>query len=893
MRSHLAVLAGVGFILASACGDSGGSDGGSGTTGGTTGGSTTGGTTGGTSGGTGADAGNLAAGAACLGNTQCQSGVCDVNGVGNCCLAACDTTNATCGAKSCDNTGACVYPTTNCGASSCSMDVLTQPVCDGHGACALGSPGPCPNNFKCRGASACATNCTITAIDCVTGFFCETDGGVCLAPQATGPCATPEACTTNICGLTGTGNCCTTQCTATADPACDPTGCDATTGACTFPAGNLCGGSACTGNTLTAGACDATGACNTSTAPCANNLLCNPDGIGCLVACAGNADCTSGYYCSQTKCLPQVATGPCTTNSACTSGICGPHGVGHCCTVSCPAADPTCGSKDCDNTGACTFPNNRTACGQPAGCTGSTQTDPTTCDGVGKCQAQGTTDCSPYTCGPTACLATCKDNTSCVTGDFCDTGNRKCCSGLTNNGTITVDATNGSDSTACCGIGTAGACQTLTQAMALIDSAQAQNVTINASVGGAGGDWTSNEIYPVALGWGVELNAPGVFFYDAPGPNGKNRVATFDIKLYSANDTAGYASIVGSAKAPVGIGMDSANDQTDDVSAIQVEDKNKLFIANASVNGSIGNIHSQQAILLVAGATLTVGQDQSAGVTGTVQVGNALGSKATDGYQGIVCATDGVSGCTINDAALVGQSSLIIQGQHQTDLLADDLATINLTSSPVIGVPPKATGFKQCKQKSDGIGNIAVQVSGLSTVTFNNGTIQCIGGAGMQLQATKKGAPTVSIDSSLIQNTETGISALGGTVTVTNSTVNFNYVGVQQSDDGAGNSGSIDLSGGGNTVVCSSNGESSQSAKSPGISVSNASSGALKASNVAWDTSGPDYYDCDYPGFTSCTCNNTSCTVSAGSDGMDAVEDSTNKGGVTTTGNTLSSITCN
>ena len=35
------------------------------------------------------------------------------------------------------------------------------------------------------------------------------------------------------------------------------------------------------------------------------------------------------------------------------------------------------------------------------------------------------------------------------------------------------------------------------------------NVTIDATVSGIGGAWVAPETYPVVLGWGVELNAPG------------------------------------------------------------------------------------------------------------------------------------------------------------------------------------------------------------------------------------------------------------------------------------------------------------------------------------------------------------------------------------------------
>jgi hypothetical protein len=897
MRGHLVLLTSLGLILASACGDSGSSDGG-------TGGSTTGGTSGGTTGGTtgGADAGNLPAGTPCVGNATCQSGICGVNGGGRCCTAACMTSDATCKASTCSNTGACVYPdpTTHCGTDSCTGSLITQSACDGSGTCTTAAPVTCPGNFQCKNATSCLTQCSATT-DCAPNFYCNTSTHHCIAQKTSGSCTANEVCVSGVCGLTGTGNCCAAQCAPATDMACNPTACDATTAACIYPSGAACGTPASCpgdagaddaglGNVLTASNCDSLGACNTVTGPCPNNLVCNPAGTACLNICATTIDCDTGFYCSNTRCLPKVAIGACNTNEACLSGLCGTTGIGHCCTALCDTTDPTCGAKDCDAQGACAFPNNKTACGAKQSCSGSTQTDATTCDGAGACQPQGTTDCTPYICGPTACLKTCKDSSSCTSGSFCDTGNRACCSGLANGGTIAVDGANGSDATACCGIGTNGACQTIGQAMALIDAAQAQNVTINATVKGAGGDWTAPETYPIVLGWGAELSAPGVFFVDAKGFGNSS---IFDVSNYSTSDMVGYASIVGTAKTPVGVGMDSSGNQLNDTAAIAVEASNTLYLANATVNGSINNVGSSEAILVQAGATLMLGQDQSAGVTGTVFIGNSLGQDKTNGSQGIVCATDSVSlGCTIKDATLAGQSSVIIQGQEDLDIDAEDFASISLTSSPVIGIPPKAAGFTNCPTKNDGIFGQGVLLNGMVSFTFNNGTVQCIGGRGFDLEASSNGTPTLSIDQTVIQNTDVGLYGGAGSTTVTNTTLEFNYNGVQQAQDSNGHDAKVDLSGGGNTVVCNSNTESSKSNTAPGIAVYNTSTSKLNASNVAWDTSGPDYFDCD-PAFTSCICNLSSCTVSAGSDGMDAVEDSTSRGGVTTTSNTLSSITCN
>jgi hypothetical protein len=501
----------------------------------------------------------------------------------------------------------------------------------------------------------------------------------------------------------------------------------------------------------------------------------------------------------------------------------------------------------------------------------------------------------------TSCATTCTDITSCVSGNFCDAPNKACCGPLASGDTLSVDSVLGADG-ACCGLKGNTPCQTITKAMALIDSAQVANVTISVTVNGDVGDWAvSAETYPITLGWGVELSAPGVYFLDDisfNNGNGNNEI--FDIAQYSKNDTVGYASIVGAAGSQVGIGMDTSGDQSLDLSSIQVEASQTLYIANASVNGS--NFNFTTAIWVQPGGSLVLGQDQSAGNTGTVNIGNALNNAATDGFDGINCQSDFLSiGCNISDATLTGQSSVVIQGQEDVDLLAYDFSTVSLTSAPVIGIKPAAAGFSQCSGKPDGVQNgnfTSVYLSGPVTMTFSNGTVQCLSSTGFLLQGSGvfgNGPPTLTMDSTTIQNTNLGIYASAGTATVTNSTFQFNFGAVQQDQDGNGGNGTIDLSGGGNTVVCSSSVEDAQSTGNEGVDVYNSSTANLAADNVAWDTSGPDYFACT--GITSsdtCSCNITTCSNTAPFDGMDAVQNSNFAGNsITTTSNTQSSISCN
>jgi hypothetical protein len=713
-------------------------------------------------------------------------------------------------------------------------------------------------------------------------------------PGAT--CTSNAQCQSNICGINGAGRCCSAACTI-GDATCGATACD-DTGACIYPMDTTaCGAASCAGDMLTKQVCSGQGSCvPNAAAPCPNGFACQ-DATSCKTTCTVAADCATGFYCNGDACLAQQATGACTRNDACTSGICGAGGMGHCCTAACSTTDPVCGVLDCDGTGACVYPPATTSCGTQ-NCKGHTQSQATNCDGLGTCIPPVTIDCSPYVCGATICLTTCTDNTSCIAAGFCDDAGSTCC-GLASGGIINADAITGSDANVCCGLtGSKGPCQTLTQAMTSIVAAQATNVILNATVDGGGGDWTAPETYPVILGLGVELTAPGVFFDDAYVDAG---VAIFDID-------AGNASIVGNATSPVNVGMNSdGSAQTDAISTIQVEANNTLYIANASVNGSFNNLDSLAAIGLQGNASLVLGQDQSAGVTGTVQIGNALGNQATDGYGGIVCNGDIVHslGCTVTDAVLmVGQSSVIMQGQEGADIQAIDFSNISLMSSPVIGVPPTAAGFGMCPFKPDGQfvnnGLAAVWVTGKSNVSLQSASVQCIAGTAFFQQADTTGVPTVTIDRTVIQNTDTAIYASAGTTTVTNSTLNYNFIGVWQDTDANDDAVAIDLSGGSNTVICSSNVESSQGSTFPGIDVYNTNTANLKADNVAWDTAGPDYFQCDDV-FASCTCNNASCTTTAGSDDMDAVQGTTVLpdggigvlGSITTTMNTQAANGCN
>jgi len=508
-------------------------------------------------------------------------------------------------------------------------------------------------------------------------------------------------------------------------------------------------------------------------------------------------------------------------------------------------------------------------------------------------------------------LDTCQTIAQCATGSFCDAPDRACCPALMAGGTVYADSINGAAGAACCGIGGNPPCQTIARTMRLIDAATTPDVIIRASVGGGGGNWApSDEVYPIVLGWGIELSAPGVYFTD------QGSLGVINVTAFSAEDHVGYASITGSAVNPIWIGMDEDGDQSTDKSAIAVEAGSTLYIANATVNGNGARASCEDpwfqdgfgstAIRVEGDAALLLGQDHSAAVTGTVHIG---GDGLLDGCFGILCipgnGTD--AGCTVADADLGGISSVVIQGQDLCDIYVGRgfslVSNISLTSKPVLGVPPSQVGFGQCKTKRDK--GTAVSLSAPTHMTFDNGTVQCISGSGFYLAS--NGPPsagdslTLNINNTTIQNTDVGIDASDGIATVTSSTIQFNHIGVYDDIEGLG--AIIDLSGAGadggrNTVVCSGIVEAASPGYgldySPGIGVLNMTSTVINASNADWDTTGPDLFMCttndvNVPG-TPCTCEIGNCTDSPGADGMDAVTTST--GTITTTGNGLSPIVC-
>ncbi len=470
-----------------------------------------------------------------------------------------------------------------------------------------------------------------------TGGAGATSGGATLL-AAGEPCSSDGDCASTVCGVNGSGNCCSQTCPL-GEPPCAAAGCDQS-GACLYPGAGTSCPTTCPGAALVQNACNGAGACEgVSTASCPDHFSCNDagsstgDDAGCNTTCSSSGGCAKDFVCNAGACVAPSDTGACSENDDCTSGICGLGGSGHCCTVTCTGPTPPCGAADCDpQSGACLYPDSGIACGStPQSCSGNTLASPSQCDGAGNC-ASIPTSCAPYACGATTCLTSCSDGGGCASGAFCDLPYATCC-GLTFGGALAVDAVIGNDQVACCGIAGQQPCQTIAHAMQLIDAASAHDVTLTATVNDAGGDWAPpGETFPILLGWGVELNAPGVYFFDLDGGG------IFAIGSISSKDVIGYASIVGAHGHQVGIGMDLAGDQSQDRNVVEIEFGRALFLANASINGNAAfqttALHLEPGATLVFGGDRTTAITEQTNITGTVNIGSSSGAP---GYDGVVC----------------------------------------------------------------------------------------------------------------------------------------------------------------------------------------------------------------------------------------------------------------
>src|SRR5438445_452155 len=140
----------------------------------------------------------------------------------------------------------------------------------------------------------------------------------------------------------------------------------------------------------------------------------------------------------------------------CTNVIGAPHGARQAC-----ASDGSACGGVCDGSSAtaCAYPAAETSC-RGASCAAGVATLQDACDGAGRCPPRQTQGCSPYLCGPQACLGNCTSDADCVSGNFCAAG---ICTPLLANGNQCAGASQCASGQCvdgvCCNAACGGQCQ--------------------------------------------------------------------------------------------------------------------------------------------------------------------------------------------------------------------------------------------------------------------------------------------------------------------------------------------------------------------------------------------------------------------------------------------------
>lgn len=311
--------------------------------------------------------------------------------------AAC---NGSCAAST---NGQCVWPTSSCGAPSCtnqSGNAGTTYVGAGTcntGTCGAGAASSCGGSLLCASATACKTTCAADS-DCITGDFCS--GGVCTGKSGNGTaCTTTSQCTSGACvdGVCCENSCpglcmaCSNaktgntnglcrgvqvgtdpdnECAAGAANSCGQDGTCNGSGACRITgSGIACGTSSCTGSTFTAAStCNGSGTCIAagSSSPCAGNFACGSS-TGCGTTCTerSTTGCIAGYECLNGACVQ--ATVPC-GGPACAvanGGQCcvtDPNNTGTNAVISCLPPGASCGGSNILCNGKADCPSGQYCC---------------------------------------------------------------------------------------------------------------------------------------------------------------------------------------------------------------------------------------------------------------------------------------------------------------------------------------------------------------------------------------------------------------------------------------------------------------------------------------------------------------------------------------------------
>jgi hypothetical protein len=469
-------------------------------------------------------------------------------------------------------------------------------------------------------------------------------------------------------------------------------------------------------------------------------------------------------------------------------------------------------------------------------------------------------------------------NADCDTAYYCDlTGITACCPQLT---TFNVDGALGHDFV-CCG-SVAAPCKTLTHAMKDVQASGLNGVTLNAYNGDANQNWGASETWPVVLGYGVTLKAPGIYFRD-----GTISDPTMFAVKQGAGDNSTSVIIEGSAGNDIQIGRDNSGIDggiSQSSAQITVDGPMNLHLINATVT----NLHVDcflfgcnvpqtytYGVQVNAGATLTLGWDGLTG-TGPVTIAGSSTSPFFASNEGIHCAGSAASPATVTDVPDGGSLTVTSEGYG---IGAFSHCLVTLGTSPAFGYNPPASGFFDCGLAPYPLDQIGIYAADGTNLTLSNASFQCESAYGVWLaSSTNRPAdlPSATLDHVFFTKCDEAVVVAAGALTATNTTFVANHNAVTQwcqaaiADAGIVN-GLIDLSGGGNKIYCNY-AKPILFGSNPSIDVWNRSSKALKADNVSWLYSPTERWQCPSDFSANCICESATCTAAAdGGNGFNQV----------------------
>jgi hypothetical protein len=332
-----------------------------------------------------------AAGAACLGNSECTSGSC-ASGV--CCDVACNGECEACNLPGSIGTCKAKSAGASCGLAGCvgGYTVATS-SCDGTShSCPLGAITPCPNGTKCLDKVSCKATCAADA-DCLVGA-CDTTTGKCVSAWDGGVDVGPDTTTTD---------------TEVPDTTTDTSVTDTSTEDSTM-----------TGDTGTD-----LGVAVVPDPPFKGDTQISGD----FQRCTKGSECPTGH-CVEGVCCDTACNDRCHSCALLTSpGKCTLEPVGVDLKSECGPALSCLGT--CGPAGECIGSGSGTMCARNR-CTG-----PSRGAGPAYCASPGATcntdeavpfDCAPYICEPAfgACRSNCASSADCAQGNVCDIASKTC-----------------------------------------------------------------------------------------------------------------------------------------------------------------------------------------------------------------------------------------------------------------------------------------------------------------------------------------------------------------------------------------------------------------------------------------------------------------------------------